>query len=160
MADFREDQRFQPRRTRLLLASMPAFLTGVAVYQIAFHHPWGAHPMSNGALIFWCVFLWLIYWRLATVRLVTVVEAGTLSVGLHGLWPARRVPISNVKHAKVVKIDPIRDFGGYGIRSTKFGKAYVSQGTSAVRVELKDEDVLIIGSGRAEELARLVSRGS
>ena len=155
--DFFEEQRFQPLRTRLLLMAMPLFLTAVSIWQVGLKHPWGKQPMSNGSLIFWTVFLWLIYIRLMTVRIVTQVESGVLSVGLRGLWRMRRIPISEIKSAKLVSFDPIRDFGGYGVRSTSRGKAYVSSGTSGIRVELNNQDVLVIGSTRVSALAALLS---
>jgi hypothetical protein len=155
--DFFEEQRFQPLRTRLLLAAIPLILTAASIWQVALKHPWGKQPMSNGGLIFWTVFLWLIYIRLMTVRIVTQVESGVLSVGLRGLWPMRRIPISEINSAKAITFDPVRDFGGYGVRSTSRGKAYISRSTCGVRVKLKNQDVLTIGSARASVLAALLS---
>ena len=151
--EFEEVQRIQPLRTKLLLLTMPLFFTALLVWQIVLQHPWGKQPMSNGALIFWTVFLWLIYVRLLTVRLVVQVGSGVLSIGLRGLWKARRITIAQIANVKTLNFNPVRDFGGYGIRSTPHGKAYVAEGTSGVRVELKDNNVLIIGSHRADQLA-------
>ena len=155
---FEEVQRIQPLRTKLLLLTMPLFLTGISIRQILLKHPWGKQPMSNGALIFWTLFLWLIFVRLSTVRLVVQVGSGVLSIGLRGLWKARRIAVSQIANVKTLQFNAMRDFGGYGIRSTPHGKAYVAEGNSGVRVELRNKNVLIIGSRHADQLAAALNQ--
>jgi hypothetical protein len=151
---FDEEQSFGQLRLRWMLALPPAALSVLIIWQVVLGHPWGKHPMSNGGLIVLTVFLWLVYLRLIRVRLVTNVLLGELTVGLQGLWRARRIPFGNIKAVKIVTFNPLRDFGGYGIRSTSRGKAYVAGGTRGVRLELKDGSVLVIGSNRPEELSQ------
>jgi hypothetical protein len=153
---FHEEQSFGQLRLRLMLALPPAALSVLLVWQVVLGHPWGKQPMSNGGLIGLTVFLWLVYLRLTRVRLVTNVEPGELLVGLRGLWRMRRIPLTNLKAVKIVTFHPLRDFGGYGIRSLNRGKAYVAGGTRGVRLELNDDSVLVIGSNRPEELSRVL----
>lgn len=151
---FNEEQSFGQLRLRLMLALPPAALSVLIVWQVVLGHLWGNHPMSNGGLIGLTIFLWLVYLRLIRVRLVTNVLPRELMVGLRGLWRTRRIPLSNIKAVKIVTFNPLRDFGGYGIRSTSRGKAYVAGGTRGVRLELNDGSVLVIGSERPEELSK------
>lgn len=156
---FHEEQRFQVLRLRVMLALPPIALLALAVWQVGLGHPWGQHPMSNGGLIGLTIFLWLVYFRLITVRLVTDVRPPWVSIGLRGLWPARRIALSNIAGAKVVTFQPMRDFGGYGIRSSRQGKAYLAAGTRGVRLELKNCSAIIIGSARPEELSQALRNG-
>ncbi len=153
---FREVQRFPLRRIALALASPPCFLLGLLIWQVILGHTWGKHPMSNGDVIGWTVFLWLIYFRLITVRLVTEVRKGALIVRLGGLWRLRRITLDRIKKVETIAHDIARDYGGYGIRSTREGKAYVAGGGRGVRVTLAGEK-LVVGSQRPDELAAALS---
>jgi hypothetical protein len=153
---FHEVQSLRLLRLRILLAIPPVLMMGLVLWQMVLGHPWGKHPMSDGSLIGWTIFLWLVYFRLVTVRLVTDVRPGELSVAMRGLWRARRVPLGEIKSAKAVTYDPVRDWGGFGIRTTRQGQAYIAGGKQGVRLELTKGGVLLIGSERSEELERAI----
>lgn len=157
-AVFHEVQTFRLMRLRILLAIPPAAMLLLVIWQVVLGHPWGKQPMSNAALIGWTVFLWLVYFRLVTVRLVTDVRPGELSVAMRGLWRERRVPLGEIKSAKTVTFDPVRDYGGYGIRVTRHGTAYIAGGNRGARLELVKGGALLIGSGRPEELVSAITR--
>jgi hypothetical protein len=127
------------------------------IWQVILGHPWGKQPASNASIIGWTLFLWLLYFRLVTVRLVTDVRPGELSVAMRGLWRERRIPLGEVKSARVVTYDPARDYGGYGIRTTPRGKAYIACGHRGVRIELAKGGVILIGSERPEELVAAIN---
>lgn len=100
--------------------------------------------MSNGNVIGWTVFLWIIYVRLITVRLVTEVRKGELIVAMRGLWRSRRIPLENIQSVEVITHDIARDYGGYGIRSTSDGKAYVAGGSRGVRMTLTGGEKVVV----------------
>jgi hypothetical protein len=150
---FREVQRFPLRRIAVALASPPCFMLGLLIWQVVLGHSWGKHPMSNGDVIGWTVFLWLIYLRLITVRLVTEVRQGLLMIRLRGLWRMRRVALDSIRSVETIKHDVTRDYGGYGFRSTRDGKAYIAGGSQGVRLTLADGEKLVLGSERPDELA-------
>jgi len=124
------------------------------VWQVLLGHPWGKQPLSSANIIGWTIFLWLIYLRLITVRLVTEVRDGDLIVGMRGLWPARRVRLSDIRSAEVANYDPLRDYGGYGLRSNREGKAYTTSGNVGVRLTLATGEKLLVGSQQADQLAK------
>ncbi len=109
--------------------------------------------MSNANVIGWTIFLWLIYFRLITVRLVTEVRNGQLVIAMRGLWRSRHVPLDRIQSVESITHDVARDYGGYGIRSTRDGKVYVAGGTRGVRVTLAGGEKLVVGSERPDELA-------
>src|SRR5579871_2708162 len=100
-----------------MLATPPLGFLALLVWQVALGRPWGRHPMSNGSLIGWDIFLWLIFLRLVTVKLVTDVEPEHLSVTLRGIWKTRRIPFADMKSAEATTYNALRDYGGWGIRS-------------------------------------------
>ena len=104
-------------------------------------------------MVGWTIFLWLIYLRLITVRLITEVRKGELVVALRGLWRSRRIPLERIQSVETITHDVARDYGGYGIRSTREGKAYVAGGARGVRVTLAKGEKVVVGSQRPDELA-------
>jgi hypothetical protein len=149
---FHEEQRFRLRRQRVLLAIPPVGMTLLLIWQVILGHPWGKEPLSNASVIGWTIFLWLVYLRLVTVRLVTEVRPGEIAVAMRGLWRARRIPLGDIKSATAVSYDPTRDYGGYGIRTTRSGTAYIAAGNRGVRLELSKGGTVLVGSERPEEL--------
>jgi hypothetical protein len=128
-------------------------MLGLLIWQVILGHTWGQHPMSNADVIGWTVFLWLIYFRLITVRLVTEVRNGELRIALRGLWRSRRIPLDGIQSIETLDQDPARDYGGYGIRTTREGKAYVAGGGGGVRMQLASGEKLVVGSQKPAELA-------
>jgi hypothetical protein len=149
---FYEEQTFRQTRLLITLAIPPALMTFLAIWQAGLGHTWGKQPMSNASVIGWTVFLWLVYWRLVTVKLVTRIRGGELSVKMRGLWRTRRISLGQIASAEVTAFDPMRDFGGRGIRKMPTGKAYIAQDNRGVLVQLKAGGTVLVGSARADEL--------
>jgi hypothetical protein len=150
---FYEKQRFSLRRIGPALATPPCIMLGILIWQVGLGHPWGKQPMSNGNVIGWTIFLWAIFFRLVTVRLVTEVRDGQLVISLRGFWRSRRIRLSEIQSAEPISFDAVRDYGGYGIRTGRFGKAYIAAGSRGVRLKLANGATVVLGSQRSEELA-------
>jgi len=155
---FHEVQRFRLKRPRILLAIPPVAMLMLLIWQVILGHPWGRQPMSNGSVIGWTIFLWLVYFRLVTVRLVTEVRPSELSVAMRGLWRKRRIALSEIQAARAVTYDAARDWGGYGIRSTRRGHAYIAGGNRGVCLQLAKGGTILIGSERPKELVSAINR--
>jgi hypothetical protein len=155
---FHEEQLYRQLRVRLLLAILPLILLAVTVWQVGFGHRWGPHAASNGDLITATVFTWLVYVRLLRVRLVTDVQPGEISIRLRGLWRHDRIAAATIKAASVVVFDPVLDFGGYGIRATRGGRAYLASRTPGVRLDLVKGGFVVIGSEHPDELLKAINR--
>jgi hypothetical protein len=157
MVLFHEAQPFRQWHAMLVLAMPPAGLILIAIRQLVWHHPFGTPPVSNGGILFLTVLSLLVYVRLITVRLVTDLRAAEIAVGLRGLWRKRRIPLDQVRRARAVEYDPIRDFGGYGFRSGRRGQAYIARGNRGVELELRDGRKVLIGSQDPERLAKQIA---
>ena len=155
---FREVQRLPLRRVGVALAIPPCCMLGLLIWQVVLGHPWGKQPMSNANVIGWTVFLWLIYFRLITVRLVTEVRNGELVIAMRGLWRSRHIPLDRIQSVETITYDAARDYGGYGIRTTREGKAYIAGGGAGVRLTLLSGEKVVIGSCRPDELAAVLRR--
>ena len=151
---FHEEQSLRQPRLLILTAIPPVAMLLLAIWQVGLGHPWGKQPMSNARIVGWTIFLWLIYFRLITVKLITDVLPGELSVAMRGLWRSYRISLAAVQSVRIVAYDPVADWGGYGVRSTARGKAFIAGGNKGVELALKKGGVVLVGTQRPDELAR------
>jgi hypothetical protein len=128
------------------------------VQQIIYGVPFGTNPAPD--VVMW-VFVLLFGVGLPVLiyaaRLETVVRDGALMfryVPFHLAW--RVVPCASIVRAKAEDYSPLREFGGWGIRFGWKGRAYSASGNMGVRIECRDGDRFLLGSGRAAELARCI----
>jgi hypothetical protein len=154
---FYEEQPFRQLRLRILTAIPPVVMTLLAIWQVGLGHRWGKQPMSNASVMGWGIFLWIVYLRLITVKLITELRPGELRVVMRGLWRSYRIPLNKVKKADAVTFD-VRSWGGYGIRSTSRGTAYIAGGSQGVELQLVGGGVVLIGSGHSNELASEIAK--
>jgi hypothetical protein len=154
---FYEEQPFRQLRLRILTAIPPVVMTLLAIWQVGLGHRWGKQPMSNAGVIVWSIFLWIVYLRLIIVKLVTELRPGELRVAMRGLWRSYSIPLNQVKSADAVTFDAVRDWGGYGIRVTSRGRAYLAGGDQGVELQMVSGEVVLIGSLRSGELARAIA---
>ena len=153
---FHEEQSLRRGRLLILTAIPPLILSLLAIWQVGLGRAWGKQPMSNASIIGWAILLWLIYLRLITVTLVTELRPGEISVRMRGLWRSYSVALSAVKSARAVSFDPARDWGGYGVRSSDRGRAFLAAGARGVELELAKGGVVIVGSQRPDELVKRI----
>ena len=162
-AVFHEIQQFRQRWlwTFLLFTSLLiVILFGYGmIKQLAFGHVWGNRPMSNTTLaivgmvviIFVVGLMYLFY----TMKLITEVRDDDLLVQF---FPLSRQVISleSVSYCEVRTYNPIKEYGGWGIRYGKSGKAYNVSGNRGVQLEFYSGKPLLIGSQKPEALERAI----
>jgi hypothetical protein len=140
-----------------------AIVTGVVWWlfgeQIIFGHPQGQQPIPD-----WTAWVLGIIFGLgfpafaATVRLVTEVTADTLIVRL-APFRAKAIPLRTIDTAMEREYSAMREFGGWGVRVSRYGKAYNARGDKGVQLILKDDSHILIGTQRSEELASALRQG-
>lgn len=73
------------------------------------------------------------------------------------IWKRKSYPINEIETIEFCKINPLRDFGGWGLRySTKLGKAYTTQGNTVLRIHLKNQKILNFTAENTPELLQLI----
>lgn len=154
MVYFREVQRFrQPWLIAIWLGMLLLF--GYRLYQqLVLRQPGGDRPLSDAALIAVSAGVLLFAVWFFKVRLVTEVRDRELFLQFVWMWRPRIVALADIRQAEAVTYRPIRDYGGWGIRRRRKGWAYNVSGNRGVRIVLADGEHLLVGSRRAEELAR------
>jgi len=153
------------RKTWVLALVLPISLFLVILFgygmikQLVLGQPWGNRPLPDVALaiigplgILFGLGLALLFY---SAKLITEVRNDGVYVRFFPL-SYYKIALENIMHVEARTYSPIREFGGWGIRYGKGGKAYNVSGNRGVQLELFDGKRFLIGSGRAEELARAI----
>ena len=156
---YREVQRFRQPWLWLLIAGIFGVTVWGFVQQIVLGRPFGQNPapdtmMMVMALVFGIAFPVLF---LAGNLTVEVRSDGLYYRFFPFHWSFRRISAETLSKHEVHKYRPIRDYGGWGIRYGREGKAYNVSGDRGVMLELSDGSRLLIGSQKPEELVNAIS---
>ena len=161
---FREAQKFQqPWIWTLLmvmtLAAVVCFGYGM-IKQLGFGQPWGDRPMSDTALaivgplvIFFTMGITYLFDKL---KLIVEVRDDGLYIRF---FPLSRqiIRYENIEKSYVRTYRPLKEYGGWGIRYGRKGKAYNVSGNRGVQLKLSGGKRLLIGSQQPEKLADAIA---
>jgi hypothetical protein len=121
--------------------------------QIVLGHPQGSEPIPDWAAWVLALVFGLGFPAFAfVVRFITEVEPGWLILKLYPFHTAR-IDLKEVTEAEVREYSALQEYGGWGIRVGRSGKAYSAYGTVGVQLWLKGDKRVLIGSQRSDELA-------
>jgi hypothetical protein len=161
---FREVQKFNAWWVWLILAG--AFAASVLPLwyglwsQLTTGEPWGNKPADDMTLGVITLFITLMMAGLLvlffTMRLETEITQEEISFRFPPLvrkW--RIIPRENILKVESGKYNPIRDYGGWGVRQGfgKKGRAYNVSGNMGLTLYLKDGKKVLIGTRRAQAIA-------
>jgi len=154
---YREVQGFWRNQLVLVLLPMESVITGGILLAVGY----GLPPKDQIILLsLWVCFGLVLPLLLLTWRLKIEVTPTHLRAGFAGLrkW---RIPLDEVELAESVRVEPIRDLGGWGIRfNRRFGKILNVAGDRAVVVTLVDGEKRTLGTQQPEELVGAVLAGA
>ncbi|MDH3261029.1 MAG: DUF6141 family protein [Acidimicrobiia bacterium] len=158
-ASFREVQGFRQWWLWVLLLVTTLGTIGLFGYgifvQIIQGTPWGDKPMSDAALLATGIGTTILVVGLTALllsaRLVTEVRSDGLHVRFFPMkWKA--IPYETIASYHTRTYRPVRDYGGWGIRWGRDGKAYIVVGNEGLQLLLGDGEKILIGSQRPQEL--------
>lgn len=152
MTRFAEEQRFSPAVVGATFALVAAAAILFAVV-LPSEEPAGERLFTLSGLL---IAPALIIAISAGFRLKTWVEAAHLTFGFP-LGLRRTIPLEEIRSAEPVTYRPLRDFGGWGLRSGRMGVIYNARGNRAVRLSLVNGKVILVRSQRPDELAQVIS---
>lgn len=72
---------------------------------------------------------------------------------IHFKWVV--IEKKDIQKLSVVSFQPLRDYGGWGLRWVKNGKAYIVKGNNGLRLDLSDGRHILIGTQNKEILKGL-----
>jgi hypothetical protein len=156
---FREVQRFREPWIWAIVLSVAALFWFGAFQQLILKAPFGSQPVSNGGMI--------LFWLAFGVFLPPLFAFARLTIEVRGdgvywqFWPFqpfgfRRVLFTELEQVESCTYRPVGEYGGWGIRIGVRGWAYNVSGNLGVRLMLKNNQQVLLGSQRAHELANVI----
>jgi hypothetical protein len=157
---FCEQQRFTQVWLWVLLCAMGALSLWGFVQQIILGRPWGDNPGPD-----WVVVLMVILvccglpLFMYSCRLLTEVNGDALYVRFIPFhFRPVRIDYGTITSCQAVKYSPILEYGGWGLRYGRKGRAYNVSGNLGVRLEFSSGRSLLIGSQHPVELAAAIEQ--
>jgi hypothetical protein len=150
---FSETQRFRQWWVWLLVLGGTGISWYGFVQQIILKKPFGNNPAPDPVMIMiWVIFGFFFPGLFYSIRLVTEVRYDGLYVKYSPLqFHAKKIELGQIKHYEIRQYSALKEYGGYGIRQGKEGRAYNVYGNKGIQFEFQDGKKLLIGTQRPEE---------
>ncbi|MEJ8802833.1 DUF6141 family protein [Pontibacter sp. H249] len=151
---FKEQQRFRQFWLWAIILGAAALFWAGFIYQVALGGQFGNRPVSDVQLaVLFALMGVCMPWFFYYVKLTTEVKPGEMRLQLRP-FHVRPVVIHLhvVRHYEKVLYNPVRDYGGWGIRWGFKGKAYNMSGNEGVKLYFYNHEPLLIGSQDADKL--------
>jgi hypothetical protein len=155
IAIFHEVQRFRQWWVWLLLLIIATVAWYGGIQQIVLGKPFGSHPAPDAVMIMiWVIFGVFFPLLFYSMRLVTEVRYDGLYIRYFPLqFHRQKIAFEEIKKYEIRTYSAMKEYGGYGIRYGKNGKAYNVSGNRGIQFEFQDGKHLLVGSQRPEEFA-------
>lgn len=88
---------------------------------------------------------------------ITVDRHGVLARGGFGWWPVIRIPLAEIRSARVTTVDPVADFGGWGLRWAPKSVGLIVRRGEALEVARLDGRTLVATLPGAAVPAELIN---
>ncbi len=156
---FRETQRLRQWFLYVPVLVVVGIVWWQFVEQVIQNNPQGTQPIPD-----WLAWILAIVFGLGLpvflvfLRLVTEVRPAWLSVGLAPFRP-RHIALSDIHYAYGRTYSAMGEFGGWGVRVGRAGRAYNAYGDQGVQLTLTDGSRILIGTQRPGELLEALRAG-
>jgi hypothetical protein len=158
---FQERQYFRQIWIWILLGGVNLLVIYGFIQQVVLGEPFGTKPTSDLGVTLTTLFTLLVSAGMFTMRLDTRVDTqgiGYRFVPFH--LREKTIHWEDVDKAYIRKYNPVREYGGWGIRWGTFGKgnAYNVAGNMGLQLVLKNGKKLLFGTQRADDLNRTIEQ--
>ena len=149
---FSEKQKFTQPWLRLLLIGS-VLLAVIAIIAIVMT------AKNTSSLIWLATVLPIILpvWLVTSAYLITEVKQSGIYVRLFP-FRGRHIVFEDIKEAYMRTYQPILEYGGWGLRYGRSGKAFNVQGNQGVQLVLHKGEKILIGSQKAKTLEEVLSK--
>jgi hypothetical protein len=158
---FHEVQRFRQVWVWALVLLISGMMWVAFVRQLLQQHPFGDRPMPDFLLIAYWVFFGIGLPALFLFgKLVTEVREDGVYIKFFPFhWHYHKICFSDLKTFGIQTYQPIKDFGGWGIRYGGTAKAYTVSGNQGVQLTLLSGRHIMLGSQQPTKLHQGIQAG-
>ena len=156
---YREIQHFR----QVWLWALVLFISLLSLYgafqQLILREPFGNNPAPDSMMVVLAIIFGI---GLPLFMYMTNLTTEIRSDGLYFRFSPfhrsfHRIAAEEIKRYEACNYSPIRDYGGWGIRYGRKGKAYNVSGNRGVQLELSKGKHLLVGSQKPEELVEALN---
>lgn len=153
--EFQEVQRFnQPWLLLVLFLPVVLFIWGF-IQQVVMKVPFGNNPAPDWFFLILFAFTGGLVLLFVKMRLITRIDKNGISYRFTPFYNKEKViHWSEVSHVEVIRYKPLSEYGGWGIRYGRKGKALNVRGNYGMMIEFHGGKNLLIGTQQPEELQR------
>lgn len=160
---FREVQKMDQLWVKLIVGVTVVISWYGAYQQLLLRKPFGNNPAPDWMmlvllLVFGIIFPFFFY----SIKMITEVRKEALYIRFYPFhFSFISFPIKTIQKYEVLTYNPIRDYGGWGIRYGLKGTAYNAKGNKGVRFEFVERGKvkkLMVGSQTPEKLSAAIDR--
>ena len=158
---FSEKQRFTQWWLWILLLGINGLLLAGLFYQIGTGRHFGSKPVSNTALLLVAGSTLLLTALFLSFRLETVLKTEGIYVRFVPLHSkAHFYPWNSLSHCYLRQYSPLKEYGGWGIRYSPFGKgtAFNISGNKGLQLETTAGKKILIGTRRSEQITAVLAQ--
>ncbi len=156
---FKEKQQFK-RKWVVAVVAIPLFIAiwGI-IQQIFLGRPFGNNPAPDLVLVLFSVIpvLLLVFFFMLTLY-TRINHEGIYYRFAPMQRQSRLIKWENIDKVFVRKYRPIAEYGGWGFRIGRGGKALNTSGNMGLQIIFKDGKKLLIGTQKPEELDRVLKK--
>ena len=151
---FHEEQQFRQTWVWIIIIFPTIILWYIAIQELIFGNQVGNNPVSKEMIFaFWLGFgvLFPLFFR--KLKLITRVRQDGVYIRFAPFhFSFKKILLDDLSRHYVHTYDPIGEYGGWGIKYGKMGKAYNVSGNRGVQLEFADRKSILIGSQKPEQL--------
>tara|TARA_B100001750_G_scaffold192687_1_gene163485 strand:+ start:680 stop:1189 length:510 start_codon:yes stop_codon:yes gene_type:complete len=155
---YSEKQRFRHWWIWVLALAAPAWLLAIIFQQILLNSPSSSVVITNLTLLLGLVLSSAIPIFLYFTGLDTEVRSEGIYIRFrpfHRAWIV--LDFKNIQQIESVTYSPLKEYGGWGIRYGKKGKAYNVSGNRGVYLTLREGTNILIGSQNSDALCSVIT---
>jgi len=148
---------------QLWLWALVLFISLISLYgvfqQLVLKVPFGNNPAPDSIMIVLAVIFGIgLPLFMYTTNLTTEIRSDGLYVRFFPFHLSfHRIAVEEIQRYEACTYSPIKDYGGWGIRFGRKGKAYNVSGNRGVQLELSNGKDLLVGSQKPEELVEALN---
>lgn len=112
-----------------------------------------AFAILVGYCIFIAIFILLFYF----MNLETTITKEAIAIKYFPFHLKKRMySFAEIQHLEVIKYNPIGDYGGWGVRLSRYGKAFNVKGEYGLKLYFTNRKPLLIGTQKPDELKKIL----
>ena len=158
--EYKEIQRFRQKWIWVpLIGILGLFFWGI-IQQVILGKPWGTKPASDIVLILISIIpIGLILLFSFSKLEISVTEKGIAYRFTPFHLKKHKIDWNMIEYAKVKIYDPIKEYGGWGIKFGRRGKAFNVSGNIGLELKLKyRKKTILLGTQNPEEFKRVLEQ--